>query len=159
MKIEARRIVELLGTLTVVLSLVFVGYELRQSNDIAMRDARDSISDKKNEISRLALENHSHRTLLIKMSSSNAELTTEESLAASHLIRLYLSYWASVQAAQDGGFLPDYVYEMYLQAAKDTLRTTPYLAIVLENRFNVLGIDSGIGGIYGAIIEEIAAHE
>jgi len=150
MKIENHNIVETLGIVAVVLSLIFVGFELRQSNDIAIRDARNEITEKRSDIAKLAIENHSHRKLLNKLSDPNTDLTAEESIAVSNLAQLYIGYWAINQAAHEGGFLPESIYEVYLQSARVTFTKYPYLARAVSARFQEVGVGAELGGMYAS---------
>ena len=154
MKIDVQKTVETLGVFAVVLSLIFVGLELRQSNDIAIRDARNEISEKRSHIAELKIENSSLRKLLIKLSNANADLSEEESIEVEGLIRLYVGYWASIQAAHEGGFLPERVYEVHLKSAALTAKRYPYLAKAVRERLQELRVGADLGEIYAVILNE-----
>jgi hypothetical protein len=156
MKIEVQKMVETLGVFAVVLSLIFVGLELRQSNDIAIRDARNEITERRSDIAELEIENSSLRKLLIKLSNANADLSEEESIEVDGLVRLYIGYWASIQAAHEGGFLPERVYEVYLKSAELTSKQYPYLAKAVRERLQELRVGADLGEIYAVILKETA---
>ena len=75
---ENKLLVEVLSAFAVVVSLLFVGFELRQSNAIATRDARSQPIAQLVDIERLAIENPDHASLLVKLSSRDATLTGQE---------------------------------------------------------------------------------
>lgn len=154
MKIEVQRVVETIGILAVVLSLIFVGLELRQSNDIAIRDARNEITQRRSDIARLEIENSSLRKLLVQLSSANAILSQEQSIELKGLVRLYIGYWASIQAAHEGGFLPERVYEVYLNSTKLTVEEYPSLAKAVKERMEELGVGADLGEIYAVLLQE-----
>ena len=144
---------------TVVLSLVFVGFELRQSNEIAVRDARNAIIEKLDEIQRLRIESSLLREVLAKLSQQNPELDFDESVVADSYVQLWISYWGSIQVAQDSGFLPEAVYQVYRNGIGNEFERHPGISPYVEARLNNVGVGPQFAEIYSDLFNEINKYK
>jgi hypothetical protein len=135
MKFDARSTIEIIGGVAVVLSLLFVGLQLQQSNSIAEREARSEIPFLTMDINRLALEEPEIASLLVKLSDrSNENFTKEEQHQAYSLAGMYLNLWAVTSSAVDSGFVPENVLSIYLGNVRIALEVYPGLCPFLLSR-------------------------
>lgn len=110
---KKRAITETLGALTVVLSLLFLGLQIRQANIIAGREARTEMDFQFFELNKVILENPSVALLRSKLRNKNAELTEVEIEQAFSLGSMYASYWAAMNSVVASGMVSDQVLEIY----------------------------------------------
>lgn len=154
MNIETKNILELLGGATLILSILFVGYELRQSNTIAVREARSEITNIYYDLSRMALEEPEIASLRVKLKSAVPELTPDEREQALGLAGLYNSAWAMVNSSVDANFLSEGLVDVYVESARQLFREYPGLAPLVKERLGER-ITPGVFPFYDVILEEI----
>jgi len=71
-RISIVKIFELSGIATIILSLVFIVYEIRQANTIAMIEAEQGIQGSFSAVNELIIENRAFADLLYKMTDKDA---------------------------------------------------------------------------------------
>ena len=67
MKIDSKQIIETSGIIAVVLSVLFLAYEVRQSNEIARTDTRIEIANQYGSISDSIYTNSEVSELMLKL--------------------------------------------------------------------------------------------
>jgi hypothetical protein len=149
-----KQLVEILSAIAVVFSLIFVGFELRQSNAIATRDARSQPIAQLVEIERLAIENPLHASLLVKLSAQDPRLSAQEYEHARAFSQLLISFWASIDTARDSGFLPDQTFESYSEHADSVFERYPGMKPIVKRRLQ----EWGIGPEYSEIYTRVYQH-
>ena len=77
MKLERKQLIELVGALSIVASLVFVAVEIRQSNRIAVATAENEVRAATRELFLLTIEDPGVAALTLK-ARSGEELSPEE---------------------------------------------------------------------------------
>jgi hypothetical protein len=157
--IGKRQLVEAASAVAIVLSLIFVGVELRQANDIATREVRAQLLAQLSEINRLPIEYPSHAALLIRISSTKEALSAEEYERARSYSQQLTHFWASVGAARDSGFLPDEVYEAYARQVASVFQRYPALAPIVKEYLVELGIQPEFSDFFRRIYEQIEIAE
>ena len=73
---------EIIGAIAVVISLLYLATQIRQSNKLAVQESRKGYIDKVEAFHRLAIENPSHAALRVKLAKTDYELTPEEEARA-----------------------------------------------------------------------------
>ncbi len=154
-----RQLVAAASAVAIVLSLLFVGVELRQANDVAIREVRTQLLAQLAEINKLAIEYPSHAALLIRLSSTKEALSAEEYVRARSYSQLMTHFWASVGAARDSGFLPDEAYEAYTNQVASVFQRYPALAPIVKEYFVELGIQPEYSDFFRRIYEQIEIAE
>jgi len=86
------------------------------------------------EINRQALEEPEVALLLDKLSSSDPELSNKEEQQAYALAGMYVNLWAVTSSAVDSGFVPEYVFPVYVGNVKNLLDVYPGLCTFLQAR-------------------------
>ena len=154
MKSDTRTIVEIVGGVAVVLSLLFVGLQLQQGNTIAEREARSEIPVLTMEINRLALEEPSVASLLEKLGSDSPDLTKDEAHQAYSLAGMYTNLWAVMSSAVDSGLVPENVAPIYLGNVRNTLEVYLGLCPFLLSRVTENMRNAQIN-FFSAVISEV----
>jgi hypothetical protein len=153
--LDNKQLIEILSAIAVVFSLIFVGFELRQSNAIATRDARSQPISQLVEFERLAIENPLHASLLVKLSVRDRELSAQEFEHARAFSQMVISFLASVNVASDSGFLPDRGFEAYAKYATSIFDRYPGLGPIVERGLKDWGIGPDYSEIYARVYEHI----
>ena len=143
MKIENRLIFETLGVTAVIISLLFVAYELRQANLIALRDSRIQINSMEFELRKLAIENSQFLSLQLKLQGENPELTAEEQVQASNWAYLQLLSWGTASASMEAGLLSDQVGQVWISNAIAVIDQHPGLAPFIDRILKNNGVVTG----------------
>jgi hypothetical protein len=157
--IDKKLVAETAGAVAVVLSLVFVGIELRQANDIATRDVRIQLSTQVSDLERLATDNPEHAALLSQLTSPGVSLSAVEYEQARSYAQQLISHWAAVSAANESGFLPEGSFDAYLQHMASILTRYPALAPIVRERLSGWGIGPDFSQMYRHIYEQIERVE
>ncbi len=110
---KIRTVIEVLGGLAVVLSLLFVGVQIGQANTIAGREARTEMDVLGIDLNRVILENPGIALVRSKLRSHDSELTEIETEQAFGLGGMYGSYWAAMNSVVESGIVSDEVIEIY----------------------------------------------
>lgn len=123
-----REVVEIVGVLSIVASLLLVAWEVRQSNRIAGTEVVLRLADQFNEI-------HSDRTTSLELAKVYPKLTSPQS----HLITAtensqmeglawrYVNIYIAAQVAFDNGVLSREHFERYIAGATSMVEAYPGL--------------------------------
>ena len=157
--LDMKQLVQASSAVAVVLSLLFVGIELRQANDIATREVRSQLIAQVSEIEKLAIENPHHAGMLSRLAKENETLTGIEYEQARSFAQQLISLWAGVGAAQDSGFLAEGVFDRYVAHMVSTFRRYPALAPIVKERLADWEIRPEFAEIYEHVYEQIESAE
>ncbi|PCI77449.1 MAG: hypothetical protein COB20_08040 [SAR86 cluster bacterium] len=146
---------EILGAIAVVLSLAYLAIQIRQSNRLAVREARTSLSEINTAIHQSHLETPHIAELKLKLRDRHCELSDVENEQAESLAATLQLSWGVTGSAHDSGLLPDHVMEIYLNAVTYWFRTYPGLAPFSKRILESSGIRPGQWPIYTRAWEEI----
>jgi hypothetical protein len=103
-----REIVEIIGILSIVASLLLLATELRQSNRIALADVRLEIIENYNQLHFERASNPEFAKLYAKLEDPGAHLiTATERQQIKGLVRQYMNNAIYVHVAHEQGFLTD----------------------------------------------------
>lgn len=100
-----RAIVELVGLIAVVLSLLLVAYEVRQSNRIAQATTTYEIARDVNQFNELGYADAEFAELLLLLTTEKAEASDVQSLQARLLAHRFVNLWTVQAKAYDNGLL------------------------------------------------------
>ena len=125
-QIEKKQILELVGIATVVLSLMFVAYEIRQSNNIATVSNSNDIYGKFNAVNEALMSDPELAGLIIKAGKVEklGDLTESEILRFNGWIQFLLNIWVSANIAYDNGQLAEPTYNALFDDARFNLQVT-----------------------------------
>ena len=103
---------EMLGAILVIVSLIYLALELRQSNQIARFTAARELMTRFNEINSILLKDQSLREILAK----KEKLTDDEEEKLYVFADFIMDVWISVQEARNNELIKE---EVYLGMTKD----------------------------------------
>ena len=116
------RYAEIISAAAVVVSLIFVGFEIRQSNNLATSEAVLSLNSEINEANHLVVANADLAELFAKA------LGGDETLSAAELMRLEsfgksrMNTWEAAWIAHNREFVDDSSFDAYMRAACGDVR-------------------------------------
>jgi hypothetical protein len=149
---------EILGASAIVVSLLFVAYELRLSNRIAIRDSRAGILNMWTEMASWQLENDSLANLMTKLMNSDAELSNEERTRAKFLAGQYLSICGMINSGHTTGLLPDEVMKLHLNIVSFNVQSYPGLFPFLLEYMDAVGVRKGTGPGTDRMFDLVSRH-
>ena len=123
-----RTFAELVGLAAVVLSLLLVAYEVRQSNQIAQATTTYEISRDVNQFNELGYSDDEFARLLLQLSDGSAEYSGVETLKARLLAHRFVNVWTVQEVAHQNGLMTDEQFEMTKRDVLTVTRAFPGLA-------------------------------
>ena len=139
MQIENKQIVEFVGIGAVVLSVLFLAYEIRQSNRIATGTVEAELRAISLETNRAVLDISDETELLHKLVSANIELSPTEVAKARMLARLFVNLWEAADTAFTNGLISDLTHELFISDIgvhfDEYPGLVPYFAYLLYSAF------------------------
>lgn len=153
MKLEGKQIAEYAGILAVVVSLLFVAFELRLSNTIAVRESSADILDRWFEISRIAYENPTVASLLTKLQDPSPTLTAEEEVRATNLANTYSTVIGLLNASYTAGTLPEYALDVHLSIFENVFRTYPGIVPYFSSSRNNRGFQNETQPVFSRVFD------
>jgi hypothetical protein len=96
----------LLANIGVLIGIIFLAIEVRQSNRIAMATTEISVRSEFRSINEAVLTNDAVAELLVKAADASAELSTVEEAKLDEYLFLYINTWMSIEIAYQNGMLP-----------------------------------------------------
>ena len=127
MKIESKQVIEISGFLAIVLSVLFLAYELRQSNQIARTNTRIEIANQYGSLNESIYTNPEVNALTEKLGDPNFQPTAiefEQSRAISNRI---MSILVSVEIAYINGQYSERDFQFSLEDTRAAVRYLPGL--------------------------------
>ena len=107
MNIDTQKIVELTGFIAVVVSLLFVAFELRQSNRIAIGNAELAMSALNADVNRVIFELEENDEVFVKLTTKDSDLTPEEYQRAIYIAYMHLNRWVATERSFENGLLSE----------------------------------------------------
>ena len=156
-KLEYRQLAEILGLLSVVLSVIFVGFELRQSNRIAIATAENELRSSQRELIQTVVENQEISQLL-EQSIINGSVPPEEQFRHYWFVTWHFSIWASGALQYDNGLLSDYSLNILTNTVRDFIENNPAALPILDLRMQVLEIESGQNALWDVLVEAMESQ-
>ena len=124
-KISVIKIFELSGIATIILSLVFIVYEIRQANTIAMIQAKLEIQGNFSAINELIIGNKAFADLLYKMTDENAKLEGGELEQVRAHVRRMANVWGAAETSDKAGLLTEKTYNIVFDDMRNLFITYP----------------------------------
>ncbi len=124
MDINTRQLAEFVGVTAVVLSLIFVALELRQSNKIAIASSENEIRTAQRERSTAILESPEVWDLEVKIKNGE-DLTPEETVAMTHFVRSNFLIWGTTMQQYNNDVLSEYTLNVQINNMKAFFRDYP----------------------------------
>jgi hypothetical protein len=117
---------ELVGIVAVVLSLIFVAYELRQSNKNATVFNVNEIYDRFTDLNEALMSDPELARLILKANKAQkiSDLTESERLRLGSWHLFQLNIWTPANIAYDNGQLAEPIYNVLFDDARNELQVT-----------------------------------
>ncbi len=128
MELNKRQIFEFVGMSAVVVSLLFLAYELRQSNRIAIGNASMEMTNISLELNHSLFENSEISELAVKLSENDQDLTPTESQMADALAYGYMNMWSAALRAYQNDLISQDSFENFMGGITAEMRRFPGLA-------------------------------
>lgn len=107
-----RDTIELVGILAVILSLLLVAYEVRQSNRIAQATTTYEIGRDVNQFNELGYSDPEFAALLVKLRDPEFKPTNVEGMQVRLLANRFVNIWTIQEKAYRNGLLSDVQFAM-----------------------------------------------
>ncbi|MEM7501025.1 MAG: hypothetical protein AAF417_03225 [Pseudomonadota bacterium] len=107
-----RDTIELIGIVAVVLSLLLVAYEVRQSNRIAQATTTYEIGRDVNQFNELGYSDSEFSALLVKLRDRDFQPSGVEAMQMHLLANRFMNLWTIQEKAYRNGLLSDTQFEM-----------------------------------------------
>lgn len=124
-KTDTTKLLEIVGIFAVIISMIFVAYEIRQSNKIATATMTNDVLNQISESNQLLLENEDLLDMIVSFTDNNLELTAAETFRADLLISMLVGPIIAAEEAYRNGVLPRSVIDTLKLNAPLTATSLP----------------------------------
>ena len=131
---------EVVGAIAVVISLLYVAAQVKQSNRQAATDSGFALLSEFNRVDELILTTPEMIALMVKL-ESDEELTDEERKRSEHFGMRLLNNWMAAEIAHQNGLLDAVLYTDMIGDVRYNITSYPQLKKILLRLFeSYLGI-------------------
>jgi hypothetical protein len=117
----------LLANFGVLVGIIFLAIEVRQSNRIAIATTEISVRDQYRSNNELVLANDAVAELLVKAADANAEFSAVETEKLYAYLYVYINTWKGIEIAYENGMLPLSTFDVALDDVRNVLQDYPAL--------------------------------
>ena len=110
-RLSVRDAVEIVGAVSIVLTLMFLALEIKQSNDVASYTAARELHDSFNQINLILAGDPTLAELWFRMNSEDANFSQSEQARIEAVARLLFNVWGSVHEAYESNLINEELYE------------------------------------------------
>ena len=126
---------EILGAFAVVVSLIYVAVQVKQSNRQAATDTGFALMSEFSRVDELILTTPDIIALMIKL-ESDEELTDEERKRSEHFAMRLMNNWMQADIAHENGLLDPELYKDLIGDARHNMTSYPQLKKIFLNLFD-----------------------
>ena len=130
MKINNKQLVELFGVLTVVLSLLFLAYEVNQSNRIAIASMEYEIRNNFTTLNELGMTDTAWAELYVNMKDPDYQLTAVDRFKISKFMARLTNIWYATTEAYNNDLVSEATFNGYV---RDDIRSTVFSRPVMHD--------------------------
>jgi len=154
-----RELLEIVGVVSIVASLLLLAMELRQSNNIAAAQTAMQIASAYDELHIARASNPEFAKLFPKLEAPEAHLTTATEASQIRGIALhYLSILGAVQSAFDNGLISPETRDAYIAGLAHSIETWPGIRAHYVELYASLGLLQD-AAVYAPIADYIARQQ
>ncbi len=117
----------LLANFGVLVGIIFLAVEVRQSNRIAIATTEIGVRGQFKTINELVLANDAVAELLVKAADANAEFSAVETRKLNAYLHANVNTWMSIERAYENGMLPRATFEVALDDVRGVFQEHPAL--------------------------------
>ncbi len=126
-------IAELGGAIAVVATIVYLSFQIRQTNQISVSNTTTDILNKFDEFNRMIVSDRSLRVVLTKSET----LSEEESEQVYTFANICINTWMAVQTAHDNNQLDDNMYNAMIRDVRFAMERWPNIRPAIAKHFSV----------------------
>ena len=112
---------ELVGIAAVVLSLLFVAFQIQQANRIAIATTEIEVTNNYSSLNEFMMENTGFNEVYLRLGEEGAEPTEAERMVYGNFVRRLMNIWRGVETAYQNGMLPESTYSLIEDDARNIL--------------------------------------
>ena len=148
----------LLANIGVLVGIIFLALEIRQSNRIAIATTEISIREQWVAHNEIVLTNNSVAELLVKAADPDAEFSAVEIQKLWAFLYVNINTWLAIEIAYEQGMLPHATFESALDDIRGVLQRFPALHPLVREIIDnsPSGADSHVYTAMRQALEEIA---
>jgi hypothetical protein len=142
----------LLANTGVLIGIMFLAFEIRQSNRIAIASTEISIREQFKTTNELVLANDAVAVLLVKATDANAEFSDVEKEKLSSYLYAHINTWMGMEIAYANGMLTRATFETALDDVRGVLGVYPAMKPIAQE---IMGLYTSFADsqVYDAIRE------
>ena len=137
MKMTRIQIAEIAGVISVVLSLLFVAFQIQQTNQIAIVTAEIETRNNYSDLNEAMFSDNKLASLIERASDPEFQPAVGEDTQLRSLAFRFMNIWLVSEIAFRNGMLPQSSSQIVLDDIKYVLKTEPYMRryfrLILEN--------------------------
>jgi len=130
MSLSKSTFLEIGGMVAVVMSLLFVGYQIQQANRIAIVTTEYELRNNYSSLNELIIGNQELAQLFVNISQPDYEMTAIEEVRMVELANRLLNIWLAIETAYDNGMLSEHFFNATFQDIDAAV--TPEMRHVLQ---------------------------
>jgi len=159
MKSTTKDYLDLVGIAAVILSLLFVALEIRQSNRIAIADSETAFRTRVIELQSRVIENDELAAALVKLRNRDSEITPIENEKVYSWVLSSQTNWRSVEAAFRNGLVSEQTMNIVLATPRSVLGKYPGLEPYFRQIADDFGMTPDNSLIWQSIFRELNSSE
>ena len=128
---QAYHIGELIAAIAVVISLVYLGLQVRHNTNQSEAAMASNMMNEQNRMMEVMISNPQVPELWAKLGTA-VELNATEDALLEIIVRRYLVHWLEIQTGFDHKLLEENVYEAFCQDVKRIVREYPVMHAKLK---------------------------
>ncbi len=122
----------LCANIGVLVGIIFLAVEVRQSNSIAIATTEISVREQFRSNNEMVLTNDAVAELLAKAADVNAEFSDVETEKLYAYMFVYINTWKSIEIAYENGMLPRATFDVVLDDIREILLGYPAVRPVAQ---------------------------
>ncbi len=132
-KIDLGQMITVLANVGVLAGIIFVAYEIRQSNRIAIGTTSYELNRNFADINELYITNPDLLSLAVELHDENfVPKDAQERERAEAYARRILNNWIAIEDARDNGIVSDAFYSLAAEDVKAVIKKRPGIVSVFE---------------------------
>ena len=128
---------EIIGAIAVLITLIYLAGQIRQSNKIALVSTELGLRASGSELNRISIDNYNIIELYVRGMDPTSTFTEDELLA----LQIYFTDWWNKSIANEvaykNGFAPEETYRMFFDTATNFIGSSPVNRKVISNMINI----------------------
>ncbi|MCG8414158.1 MAG: hypothetical protein MI746_08050 [Pseudomonadales bacterium] len=147
---------EVVGAITVLVTLIYLARQVRQSNRIAIASAEIALREAANGIYKSITDESEYASLVAKLAADSSNLSPTEEQQAIAFVGLNINLWSAVTRAHDQGLITDYTLNNYVTDVDATLNMYPGSAKFFKRQTEHYKFSHGTSPIFDQLLKTLS---